>query len=126
MKENKEEYKPKKIGRPKKITKTILNALNFAYSKGLSDAEACLFAGITKPTLYDYIDENPEYEHERAVIKENVKMHAKMNIAEKIINEKDLGISKYYLERHDSDYSSNEAGKSNGEIEKLIEGLKEI
>ena len=68
---------------------------------------------------------NPEYNDEREVLKENVKMHAKINIADKIIDEKDLAVSKYYLERHDSDYSSNEGGNYNGEMERLIEGLKE-
>lgn len=115
----------KKIGRPKKINKDIIEKLNYAYSRGLTDSEACLYAGITKPTLYKYIEEHPEYAEIREVYKTNVGMHAKMNIAENIIDQKDIKISQYFLEKHDPDYSEKEVGNSNGKIEKLVEGLKD-
>ena len=105
-----------KVGRPKKITKTIVDKLEYAYSLGLSDSETCLYAGITKPTLYDYMKENQEFKERVEVLKSNVKMHAKMNIAMSVINDKSIENSKYILERTCDEFKNKSSVKVDGKI----------
>lgn len=90
---------------PKKITKKVWDVLEDGFMLGLSDAEACLKAGITKPTLYSYFEENPDKKERKELLKNNVKMHAKINIANKIIKQNDIELSKYYLEKKDNEFS---------------------
>ena len=102
-----EKYVVPHVGRPKKITKSIINKLEYAYSRGMTDSEACLFAGITKPTLYAFRNENPEMAERIDVLKENVKMHAKMNIAEAVIDGRNVDISKFVLEKLSDEYKKS-------------------
>lgn len=108
------------MGRPKAITKKVWEALEDAFLLGLSDAEACLKAGITKPTLYDYLEEHPELKERKAVLKENIKMHAKVNIATEI-KKGNIELSKYYLERTDKEFSSKvKVENENNNTQKII------
>lgn len=106
-----------KVGRPKKINSTIINKLEYAFSYGLSDLEACMFAGITKPTFYDYIKENEEFKERVEVLKSNVKMHAKINLADAVIKNKSIENSKYILEKTCDEFK----GKSNIRVDGKIE-----
>lgn len=47
-----------KRGRPTKMTQGTVKKLEEAFLRGLSDEEACLYADISKPTLYDYCDKS--------------------------------------------------------------------
>ena len=108
------------MGRPKAITKKVWEVLEEAFLLGLSDAEACLKAGITKPTLYKYLEENPEKEERRDVLKENIKMHAKINIANGI-KTGNIELSKYYLERTDKEFSKKmKVENENTNTQKII------
>ena len=124
-----EKFEVPKIGRPKKITATIINKLEYAYTRGMSDSEACLFAGITKPTLYNYRKDNEENAERFDVLKENVKMHAKLNIAEAVIAEKNIEISKFVLEKLSEEYKKSKLtvdGKvSSGVVVNFIDDIKE-
>jgi len=88
----------KKMGRPTVMTENTIRKLEEAFIKGLSDREACLYANIGTSTLYDYCNENPEFSERKELLKEQVKMRAKINIAEKI-NNGDISASMWYLER---------------------------
>jgi hypothetical protein len=91
-----------KVGRPTVMTEAVLNKLTFAFSRGLSDREACLYANISTTTLYDYCNDNPEFAEQKELLKDQPKMKAKLNVSEAIEN-KDFDISKWYLERKAKD-----------------------
>ena len=91
-----------KIGRPTVMTEETLNKLTFAFSKGLTDREACLYANIAPQTLYDYCNNNPDFAEQKELLKDQPKIQAKMNISEAIENN-DKDTSKWYLERKAKD-----------------------
>ena len=87
-----------KVGRPTVMTEAMIGKLELLFAKGLSDREACLIADISTTALYDYCTEHPEFAERKELLKEKVKIKAKLNIAESIEN-KDIDDSKWYLER---------------------------
>lgn len=91
-----------KVGRPTVMTEKVLQKLESAFMRGLSDREACLLANIGTTTLYNYCEENPEFGERKELFKEQLKTQAKLNIAEAIQN-KDIDLSKWYLERKAKD-----------------------
>lgn len=67
---------------------------------GCTDEEACLFADISKPTLYAYQEREPEFLNRKEVLKSNPVMKARLvlldaladndvNTAHKIIDRKE-------------------------------------
>lgn len=91
-----------KVGRPTVMTKDVLEKLEMLFAKGLTDREACLIADIHPSTLYNYCNENPEFFERKELLKEKPKITAKLNVAESIEN-KDIDLSKWYLERKAKD-----------------------
>lgn len=69
-------------GRPTIMTPDIVNKLEQAFSMGCSDLEACLYAGISKQTLYNYQAKNPEFvdRKEKIVINTNIFIALKKNL----------------------------------------------
>lgn len=94
--------KKNKVGRPTVMTESMIGKLEMLFAKGLSDREACLIADITPSTLYDYCNLNPEFAERKEMLKEKTKTQAKLNVAEAIEN-KDMDMSKWYLERKAKD-----------------------
>lgn len=101
----------KKRGRPSKITEETVAKLEFAFSRGLSDREACLFAEISRETLYRYCKKNPEFSDRKELLKDTPILNAKMNIAEGLENG-DKELSKWYLERKCKDEFSTKQDMS--------------
>lgn len=93
------------MGRPKSITKKVWEVLEDSFLMGLSDEQACLRANITKPTLYAYLGEHPELKDRREILKENIRMRAKINIVNEI-KKGSIELSKYYLEKTDREFSN--------------------
>ena len=48
-------------GRPTKMTAGLVEKLEYAFSIGCTDEEACFYADINKATLYNYQDKHPEF-----------------------------------------------------------------
>lgn len=98
--------KPKKRkegqGRPCAINEDVLGKLNYAFSIGCSDGEACLYAGINPTTLYEYQSKHPEFTERKKLLKEKVPMRARLNIV-KDIEEGNMDTSKWFLERKKKD-----------------------
>ncbi|HGR8341521.1 TPA: hypothetical protein ACL6LC_001802 [Streptococcus pneumoniae] len=88
--------KKTKRGRPTKMTQGTLRKLEELFVRGLSDEEACLLADIGTTTLYDYCKENPEFSERKELLKQRVKIRAKLNIS-KAIEDGDTDLSKWYL-----------------------------
>lgn len=97
------------VGRPTVMTEETIRKLEEAFLRGLSDREASLFADIAPSTLYLYCQENPGFSERKELLKENVKMRAKINIsdgvaAEGIRSNSDKSLSQWYLERKDKEF----------------------
>ena len=108
--------KQSKRGRPTKMTQGTVKKLEEAFLRGLSDEEACLYAGISKPTLYDYCDKNSDFLDRKELLKQRVKTRAKLNIS-KAIEDGDIDISKWYLERRDKDFKTKQSVEHEGAIQ---------
>lgn len=89
-------------GRPTIMTPELVNKLETAFSMGCTDLEACLFANISKQTLYNYQDKNPEFVDRKEMLKEKLILKARSVIAESL-NKKDENTAKWYLERKRKD-----------------------
>jgi hypothetical protein len=59
------------VGRPTKMTPDTLTKLNYAFSLGCTDGEACFHADISTTTFYRYCEENPEFRDRKEVLKLN-------------------------------------------------------
>ena len=87
-----------KVGRPTVMTEETIQKLEYAFFRGLTDLEACLYAGFGKSTLYNYCEENPDFMDRKEELKKNPTAKAKLNVYEALEN-KDVDVSKWYLER---------------------------
>jgi hypothetical protein len=85
-------------GRPSKITQDVLAKLEEAFLLGHSDEEACLLTQIDHSTLYRYCQKHPNFASKKELFKNSPKIKARRNIIEKI-NQGDVELSKWYLER---------------------------
>lgn len=68
-------------GRPPVMTKETLQKLERAFSMGLPDEQSCLYADIAPQTLYNYQNKHPEFLERKKLLKQNITMHARLNIA---------------------------------------------
>lgn len=91
-----------KVGRPTVMTDEVLQKLEYAFMRGLPDAEACLYADIGTTTLYNYCDENPEFRERKEVLKKHPTARARLNVTE-AIEKGDADLSKWWLERKAKD-----------------------
>lgn len=85
-------------GRPTKMTEEVVKKLVACFSNGFSDQLACDHVGITKQTLYNYCDKNPEFLTIKERLKKNPVAAATLNIV-KAIDNGDVKASQWYLER---------------------------
>lgn len=87
------------MGRQAKINAAVKEKIEDGFSRGLNKSEVCLHAGISRPTLNSYMKTHKRFNEHCGLLMENVKMHAKLNIAKAIIEQKDLSTSRFYYER---------------------------
>lgn len=91
------------IGRPTVMTPETIAKLEEAFLFGANDKEAYFLAGVSSSTFYAYCQENPDFSERKELLKEQVKVKAKMTIA-KAIDAGDKALSQWYLERRDRDF----------------------
>ncbi len=87
------------IGRPTVMTEETVNKLEQGFTMGFSDEEACIYANVSKQTLYDYCKRNLGYTDRKEGLKNHTKLLAKTNIYNAIKEDKKIEDSKWYLER---------------------------
>lgn len=83
-------------GRPTVFTEVVLQKLEYAFSLGCTDREACFYAGISQASLYDYQNANPEYVERKEALKEMLIFKARETLSKTIEDPKN---SQWYLER---------------------------
>lgn len=105
VKKRKSRAKPKsqhkKDGRRTKMTEITVKKLEEAFALGCTDVEACLYADISKPTLYAYEKKNPKFNDRKAALKETPVLLARKSVVEAIPDDPDLAMK--YLERKRKD-----------------------
>lgn len=89
-------------GRPTIMTPDVVNKLEQAFSMGCTDLEACLYADISKQTLYNYQEKHPEFVDRKEMLKQKLVLKARSVVAE-ALNNKDENTAKWYLERRRKD-----------------------
>ena len=94
--------KKSNAGRPTVMTPETVKKLEEGFLKGLTDAQCCLFVGISKQALYDYCNAHPEFTDRKELLKQQPSIRAKLNIVESI-DSGDADVSKWYLERKNKD-----------------------
>lgn len=107
----------KKRGRPQKITAEELRKLEYAFSIWCSDLEACLYAKISKTTLYEYQSKNSEFTERKEMLKEQPVLTARETVVKSLKKSPDMAMK--YLERKKKDefsVRSEHTGKEWGPI----------
>ena len=87
-----------KGGRPTVMTESTVNKLEMAFSWGCTDMEACCFADISKQTLYNYCDANPEFFDRKELLKNQPIMKAKM-VVNGALDDKDINTAHKVIDR---------------------------
>ena len=85
-----------KSGRKTVMTEIVLGKLEYAFSMGCTDLEACLHADIHPDTLYEYQRKNPEFSERKKLLKSKLILKARETIAR---NMDDVKIAKWFLEK---------------------------
>jgi hypothetical protein len=87
-----------KIGRPISITKEVLQKIEYAFSIGCTDKEACIYADIAPSTFYKYCDDHPDFSERKELLKDKPVLAARMTVV-KAIESGDTKMAWLYLER---------------------------
>ena len=120
---------PKKvvIGRPKAISKEVLQKLEEVFALGGSDREACLYAGISPSTLYNYQQTNNDFLERKELLKEQPILKARRTVIESI--SKDPRLALMFLERKKREEFSLRTevkGEGFGQINAIIQNVRDL
>lgn len=85
------------MGRPSVMTPEVIDKLEYAFSLGCSDNEACLHADIAPATLYKYQEANPDFTERKQQLKESPIFLARETVIKGIKRDPDLALK--FLER---------------------------
>lgn len=85
-------------GRPTKMTQEVISKLEYAFSLGCTDTEACYYADITPKTLYTYQENNKHFLERKRVLKQRPIFKARVALL-KAISDEDLTTVRWFLER---------------------------
>lgn len=88
------------------MTPEVLAKLDDAFMADATDEMACFLAGISQDTLYYYQTKNPGYSERKKMLKDNVRMQARMAVNKAIKSEEKPETAKWYLERRDKEYKA--------------------
>lgn len=89
------------IGRPTVMTPEVVKKLEEAFALGCTDLEACLYADISKQTLYDYQKLNPSFVDRKEQLKENPILQARTSVINGLRDNPELALK--FLERKKRD-----------------------
>lgn len=107
------------------MTEQVLEKLEYAFSRGLTDIEACRYAGICRSTLSKYVERHRAFMEIKEMWKQTLRMRAKLNLAEEIVEKKNVTLSTWLLERQcPEDFSKNDSLRITGgqQITVVMEG----
>lgn len=102
-----------KAGRPRVFTADVVTKLEEAFTIGANVTQACDFAGISRNAYYNYCEQNEGFNDKVAEWSARTGLRAKYNI-HKAIENKDVDVSKWYLERTDDAYNPKKRAEITG------------
>ena len=91
----------KKNGRPTIFTKEVLDNLEYVFSLGGTDKEACLYADVSPAALYKYQEKNPQCVERKEMLKEAPILAARESVIKHLKRNPELALK--YLERKKKD-----------------------
>ena len=89
------------MARPTVMTKEVIEKLEYAFSLGCTDIEACLHADIAEKTLYLYQEKHPEFIQRKNALKESPIFLARQSVLKGLKEDPDLALK--FLERRKKD-----------------------
>lgn len=110
------------VGRPTVMTNEVIQKLELAFLKGMTDREACVYADIATSTLYNYCNENPSFSERKETLKQQPTAKARINVTE-AIERGDIGLSCWWLERKARDEFST---KQNIDADVGVKRLEDV
>lgn len=78
------------------MTSSVLRKLEYAFSIGSSDKEACTYADIAPSTLYEFQKESPQFVERKAMLKLRPVLRARETIMKNLSQPE---TARWYLER---------------------------
>ena len=84
------------------MTPDAISKLDYAFSLGCTDIEACLFANVSKSAFYRYLEKNPEYKERKEELKHTPIFKARKTVVDSIDKGDDVS-ARWYLERKKAD-----------------------
>lgn len=95
------------------MTPETLQKLEGAFSNSCTDKEACLYAGISPSTLYNYQTRNPEFLERKEALKLTPNIAARKTIVASL---GDVNTAKWWLEKKDPDMKPSNKVEHSGAI----------
>ena len=90
--------KSRSVGRPSAITKLTVQKLEQALRDGFSIERACHLSGISRSTLYVYLQSNPEFSDKMLLAQEWATERAKQVVIHEI-DKGNVKVAQWWLER---------------------------
>lgn len=94
----------KLVGRPR-FSLDRVKKLEYAFSSGLNVTEACLLAGISRQAFYTRVQADDDFKTRMESAQLLILTKAKQNIAIQIVNNHDIELSKWWIDRKDQDFT---------------------
>jgi hypothetical protein len=101
------------VGRPLSMTPEVIQKLEDAFSWGCTDLEACCNANISKSTLYNYCDANPEFMERKEILKNQPVMKAR-RVVQAALDQNDINTAHKVIDRKEGTKVKNEISGVNG------------
>lgn len=89
-----------KVGRKTKMTEIVVKKLEEAFAMGCTDDEACIYANISRQTLYTYQNNNKEFLDRKELLKQTPILLARQTVIESL---KIPQTAQWFLERKKKD-----------------------
>ena len=102
-----------KGGRPTVMTPEVIQKLEDAFSWGCTDLEACCNADISKSTLYNYCDDNPQFMERKEILKNQPVMKAR-RVVLAALDEGDINTAHKVIDRKEGTKVKSEISGVNG------------
>ena len=110
------------MARPTVVTPYVLRKVEEAFAIGCTDLEACVYADISKTTLYDYQLANPGFAERKEELKEKPVLKARSTIVKAL---SDPSYAFKYMERKKKgEFGANIEVSGNLSISQVLDQLQ--
>jgi hypothetical protein len=89
------------VGRPTLYSEEIVSKIESIFKIGGTVEQALSYAGITKPTYYDWIEKHPNFLTRMESARTYADIVAKNIVVDSMIKDKDVNTAKWWLEKRE-------------------------